>query len=196
MRGHTQPLSVSNSETWTHQIHVRDAVLEDARVIAELGSRVFTNTFGYSMPLEDLNTYLEESYNVAAISRELGNDHMRWLVACKDNDENAVIGFVQLTQGTSEPCVTHLENLIELGRLYVTEEFQGRGVAKMLIQRIEDVARAMGFRNIWLGVWESNLKAQRAYEKFGFKRVGEHPFRMGNCTQNDFILAKPLEGTI
>jgi len=45
---------------------------------------------------------------------------------------------------------------------------------------------------VWLGVWEENLKAQRAYERFGFGRAGEHDFVCGECVQTDWILMKRL----
>lgn len=69
---------------------------------------------------------------------------------------------------------------------------QGRGVARELYARAEAVARERGFRTMWLGVWEENLRAQAVYERLGFKRVGAHDFKMGECVQTDFIYCKSL----
>jgi ribosomal protein S18 acetylase RimI-like enzyme len=45
---------------------------------------------------------------------------------------------------------------------------------------------------IWLGVWEKNDKAIRFYERFGFKRFGEHEFVLGNDRQTDWLMMLKL----
>jgi ribosomal protein S18 acetylase RimI-like enzyme len=40
--------------------------------------------------------------------------------------------------------------------------------------------------------WEENFKAQKVYERIGFRKVGQHDFKMGNCVQTDWILTKRL----
>ena len=40
--------------------------------------------------------------------------------------------------------------------------------------------------------WEENFKAQKVYERMGFRKVGQHDFKMGNCVQTDWILTKRL----
>lgn len=104
------------------------------------------------------------------------------------------MGFAQLTIGTSEDCVAGLERPVELQRLYVYEQDQGKGVGRGLMQHVEAVARGMGFRTMWLGVWEENLVAQRVYAKRGFVEIGEHEFHTGECVQVDRILWKGLGG--
>lgn len=81
---------------------------------------------------------------------------------------------------------------IELQRLYVTQEYHGAGVGRALIDRVEEIARGEGYKTLWLGVWEENFKAQNVYAKMGFRKVGEHDFKMGNCVQTDWILSKRL----
>lgn len=56
----------------------------------------------------------------------------------------------------------------------------------------EGVARDEGYKVMWLGVWEENFKAQKAYQKMGLGKVGAHDFTMGECVQTDWILSKFL----
>ena len=81
---------------------------------------------------------------------------------------------------------------MELQRLYVSRESHGRGVGKALSNKVEELARDLGYRKIWLGVWEGNFVAQKVYESMGYERVGEHEFTMGRCIQMDWIMLKPL----
>lgn len=170
------------------------------------------------MPTSDLNTYLEESYSIEAISNDISDLEKHFLVATtalpstdhqtqpdgqrqtpaitgpdREGDEK-LIGFVQLTEGTTDPCLTAFPqtSLVELQRLYVSRDAQGLGVGKRLTKEIESKARDMGYRHMWLGVWEGNFIAQRVYESMGFERVGEHEFRMGRCIQTDWIMVKEL----
>lgn len=45
---------------------------------------------------------------------------------------------------------------------------------------------------MWLGVWERNPRAVAFDQKYGFTRVGEHTFVVGEDPQTDWLLARPL----
>lgn len=109
-----------------------------------------------------------------------------------DRPEEEIIGFTQLTEDTTEPCLSHLRSTVELQRLYVATSHHGYGVGSLLARKIDQVARDLGYRCIWLGVWEGNFKAQRVYERLGFVKVGDHEFKMGKCIQMDWIMSKEL----
>ena len=110
----------------------------------------------------------------------------------EEDQDGEVIGFTQLTENTTEPCLSHLPGLVELQRLYVSRTHQGLGTGKRLAREIELVARNLGYKAIWLGVWEGNFKAQRVYEGLGYSKVGDHEFKMGKCIQMDWIMCKDL----
>ena len=38
------------------------------------------------------------------------------------------------------------------------------------------MGKEMGYKKVWLGVWENNFKAIRFYKKYGFKKFGQHSF--------------------
>jgi ribosomal protein S18 acetylase RimI-like enzyme len=169
---------------------LRPAKTRDIEAIANLGSTTFSSSFGYSLPASDLQAYLETAYTPSSIAKDLANPLIDIIVACDANDH--VIGFVQLTQGTIEPCIADVERPIELQRLYVDEKYHGGGVGRALEGEVERISRERGFKTMWLGVWEENFKAQKAYERFGFSKVGSHDFVMGTCVQTDWILTKTL----
>lgn len=169
---------------------IRKATVSDAADIAHLGISVFSATFGFSMPSADLHAYLDEVYAVPAIEADISDAAKHVFVATAPSGH--VLGFVQLTEGTSEPCLSELDSLVELQRLYVNRESHGMGLGKALAQSVEALARSLGYRSIWLGVWEGNFVAQKVYESMGYERVGDHEFRMGRCIQTDWIMCKLL----
>jgi ribosomal protein S18 acetylase RimI-like enzyme len=185
-----QTCEAFNQQQKKEAIAYREANANDAQSIAAIGTEVFTITFGHSLSRHDLETYLKEAYSVSAISNDLNDPLKHVIVAC--NKSGQVVGFAQLTQGSSEPCVANAERPIELQRLYVHQDSHGLGVGKSLIQKAEDFARALNFMTMWLGVWEENFKAQMVYEKAGYVKVGHHDFKMGDCIQTDLIMSKKL----
>jgi diamine N-acetyltransferase len=104
-------------------------------------------------------------------------------------DGDALIAFAQLREGAPGRGVTG-ERPIELWRFYVDFDWHGRGVAPLLMQAVEDAARARDAVTLWLGVWEGNVRAQAFYRKQGFTVVGSQIFRLGSDPQRDLVMAK------
>jgi ribosomal protein S18 acetylase RimI-like enzyme len=173
------------------QVTLRAAQPKDVPAIATIGSQVFAASFGYSMPAPDLQAYLISAYSPDAVARDLSTPLVSIIVACAPSHEH-VVGFAQLTRGTMEACLEGCESPVELQRLYVAQDFHGSGVGRMLVEKVESMARGEGYVTLWLGVWEENFKAQKVYERMGFAKVGSHDFVMGSCVQTDWILSKRL----
>ncbi|KAF2178718.1 acyl-CoA N-acyltransferase [Zopfia rhizophila CBS 207.26] len=171
-------------------ITLRFAKQEDIPSISRIGSTVFRQTFGHSIPSLDLKDYLEASLSHSAISTELLNPNLTYIVAI--NSSGFVAGFLQLNRASSEPCLVDFENFIEIQRAYVDEKYHSKGIGKLLFDEAERFAREQGYRHVWLGVWEENLRAQKFYDKRGYRRVGEHDFVMGVTVQVDWIMVKEL----
>jgi ribosomal protein S18 acetylase RimI-like enzyme len=170
---------------------VRKAHAADALPITRLGARVFATSFGHSVPAHELQAYLDSAYSLDAIAEDLTNPLKDTIVAV-DPTNGDLLGFVLVTRGSSEPCVSHLEDTIELQRIYVDSAAHGMGIGGLLSRAADELARQKGFRNMWLGVWEENHNAHKAYERWGYRQVGTHDFAIGTVVQTDYIMAKTL----
>lgn len=138
-----------------------------------------------------MEDYLSENFTPAVITKELNDKNKMVHVAAVNG---TVAAFIILTKGTSEPCLEHIpaQERIEVQRVYADPNVQGRGVAHKLMAAGLDIAREAGYKHAWLGVWEDNVRATRFYEKFGFKKVGEHTFMLGTDAQLDYIFSCQL----
>ncbi|KAI0534229.1 acyl-CoA N-acyltransferase [Xylaria digitata] len=180
----SKPISVSD-------ITVGHALASEAAAIASIGADTFTATFGFSVSAEDLAEFLSTTYSEVTVLADLKDPAVQTLVA--RDSTGKVLGLVQLIRGLSEPCVpgdpaTHAE----LRRLYVDTTAHGRGIGSKLIAAVEDQARAEGFKELWLTVWEHNPKAERLYQRLGYKKYGSTDFLTGSCVQTDHVLSKSL----
>jgi ribosomal protein S18 acetylase RimI-like enzyme len=53
-------------------------------------------------------------------------------------------------------------------------------------------ASQLGYRILWLGVWEHNYRAQAFYRKWEFRVVGTHIFQLGSDAQTDLLMERPV----
>jgi ribosomal protein S18 acetylase RimI-like enzyme len=136
-----------------------------------------------------MDGYLESNFTTEVILRELNDANVRFLVACLGED---IVAFSTLRLGTSEPCIESYPKCIELQRIYVDSTLHGTGTARTLMGVTLDLAKTEGYKTVWLGVWEHNVRAFRFYQKYGFEKVGGHVFMLGNERQTDWIVVKAL----
>jgi ribosomal protein S18 acetylase RimI-like enzyme len=179
------------ANTQSESFNVRKATSKDAQAVAELGTHVFTVTFGPNLKPADLQAYLVENYSVEATTREIENAQKDMIVVTDAEDQ--ILGFALLTRGPPEPCIKDVPKQVQLQRIYLHPSAQGRGVGKLLLATVEREAKRQGFENLWLMVYEKNYKAIRIYEKLNFKTVGTHDFTVGVEVQTDLVMLKPLQ---
>ena len=168
---------------------IRRATVEDAAVLAELGTATFVETFGHLYSPADLQAFLDESHTPAAYAKVLANpDYALW-IAERDGE---AIGYAQ-----AGPCgLPHAEVQPgdgELKRLYVLASHQGGGWGGRLFDQAERWLLRDGPRTLWIGVWSENFGAQRFYARRGFEQVGTYAFPVGRVRDREFILRRPAQ---
>src|SRR5437868_12710878 len=126
---------------------IRRATNADAALLAELGARTFYETFAADNTPEDMAAYLAEAFTTEQLATELADSNRNFLIV--DIDGRAG-GYAQLRVGDVPSCVSGAQP-IELARLYVAQEWLGRGVGAALMRACLDEARAAGYQTMWLG---------------------------------------------
>lgn len=62
---------------------------------------------------------------------------------------------------------------IELRKMYFDRRLRGRGVGKLMLERMIEKARALGFKRIYLETASILKEAIKLYEKYGFQPTAE-----------------------
>ena len=78
--------------------------------------------------------------------------------------DGALAGYFVAMKGVDE---VHLLNIT------AAPPWQGRGWGRLILEALALWARGQGAQWLWLEVRTSNVRAQRIYERNGFRRVGE-----------------------
>jgi ribosomal protein S18 acetylase RimI-like enzyme len=78
---------------------------------------------------------------------------------------------------------------------FIAPYARGYGLARLMTQRVEDGARALGYQVLNLDVRETQEAAIRLYEGLGYHRWGEHPSyaRVGGRTIRGIFFVKLLQ---
>jgi GNAT superfamily N-acetyltransferase len=168
---------------------IRQAVIADAEELAALAVRTYCDTFAAVNTAENMTAYLSAAFSIKQITKELQDPRSIFLIAEEDGRS---AGYARLLRDGNIPECVGTGRAIELVRLYVEQRLLGAGVGAALMQACLDRAKADGFQTMFLGVWEHNTRAQAFYRKWGFKRVGEHIFQMGDDPQTDWWMMREI----
>jgi diamine N-acetyltransferase len=172
------------------EIEIRQAICDDAKLLTDLSYTTFWDAFAHhpkNAP-DDLAHYMRQAFSIEQITVELACAKSIFLIG---EIEEKPAGYAKLIVDTIEPGIT-AERPVELSRLYSHQEYLGKGVGQNLMDACFERARKDGRDVMWLGVWEHNPRAQRFYEKNGFRVVGRHTFQLGSDAQTDLLMQKEL----
>ena len=167
---------------------IRRASEADAPALTEFGARTFRESFGKDNTAEDMEKHLASAWRLDLQCAELRDPSIDTLIA---ESNGRLAGFAMVRERYSPPGVA-TQKPVELWRFYVDQPWQGRGLARALMTAVEASARARGGRELWLGVWERNARAQAFYRKCGFEKVGQQIFVVGSDPQTDHVMLRPL----
>lgn len=174
-------------------MNIRRATLEDRDLLVALGRETFFDTFVGTCSDEDMDLFLRESFAPEKVERELRQEGSFYYVLAGEGTE--ALGYArlfadpELGEGLPEE---YGGGAIELVRFYLKRKAFGTGAAQLLMAHCLEEARRMGFARMYLGVWEKNLRAQRFYEKSGFRKIAEKIFMVGNDAQTDWYFGREL----
>lgn len=107
--------------------------------------------------------------------------------------EGSVVGSAQLVRpprnNEAQAFAAHLMHS------FIAPYARGHGLARMMMKRVEEGARALGYQVLNLDVRESQAAAIHLYESLGYTRWGEHPAyaRVAGRTIRGFFYYKLLK---
>jgi ribosomal protein S18 acetylase RimI-like enzyme len=79
-----------------------------------------------------------------------------------------------------------------LQKIYFRKSATGKGYGAAMLEHVFDMVRHRSNRRIWLDVLKINVGAQRFYEKSGFARLGEMPFKTDRAEVGMVVMAREL----
>ena len=134
---------------------VRTATMRDLPAIKDLLAATWHATYDNIYGIERVSEITTEWHSLQALEKQLAAPRSEFLVA---DDGERIAGMAYARQTSDQE--------VKLNQLYISPEFQGRGVGKMLLEEIEE--SFFEVPKLFLEVEEKNVGAVGFYIKRGF----------------------------
>ena len=155
----------------------------DWQALQELSNTTFKTAFGDQNSEEDIANYISKAFSQDKIKAGLADSFSTFYFVQLDG---ITIAYFKLNIESAQS--EHIEDGLEIERIYVLAAYQGIGIGQLLMNKIFELTRKMNKSNLWLGVWNQNFGAIRFYERNGFKQFSEHSFMLGKDEQTDILM--------
>lgn len=154
-------------------ITIREATIEDLQTLQDIGIETYKEHFSDIWTAAGIQNFLSEDFSVCKLEKSIKSptNHC-WLLALNEKDE--AVGFSKVNWSKPIPMSDQIG--AELQKIYFLKSQAGKGYGNQLLQFIQDAAKTRNEGFLWLDVLKTNSNAQRFYERFGFKALGEIPF--------------------
>ncbi|WP_421802165.1 GNAT family N-acetyltransferase [Flagellimonas sp.] len=169
-------------------LHLRECDNTDLETLVKISKKTFAVAFEKDNNPDDFQSYIQEAFHPSKLAAELANENCLFHFVY---DDEVLVGYFKLNIGTAQTDV-HDPNALEIERIYVLENHQGKTIGSWMLQQIIFLAKSVSKEFIWLGVWEHNPKAISFYKRHGFTKFDEHPYYIGSDKQTDWLMRLEL----
>lgn len=168
---------------------LRPATAADVPALAALGRDSFVAKFGELYRPEDLAAFLAQSHAESVVTEQLADPLMRIALAERNG---ALAGYCKLWLDCAWPGHARGNKAVELVQIYTAPGATGGGIGAALMDWALAEARAFGADEIQLSVWSGNEGAQRFYRRYGFEKIADIDFWVGQQRDDEFLFARML----
>lgn len=152
-------------------VNVKDAQLSQAKIIRANPERFHPDIPGTAY-FDPEPEHLSRYYNSEPSKRI-------YFVALDENEQ--VVG------GAGAAEFDRIESCVELQKLYLDDPVKGKGYGKELLRTVENRARSVGYKNLYLETHTNLSAALKLYEKTDFRQI-DKPCSAQHSTMNCFYL--------
>ena len=167
---------------------IRPVLKSEIPLLRDISIKTFVDAFGKQNTVSDMELYLAESRNFDQVEKEFHDPNTTLLFT---ESEEKITGFMKINNGGAQS--EKFDSLsLELERIYLLEEHQGKGYGKEMVDYFEQMGRGLAVDMIWLGVWKKNPRAVSFYQRLGFEIFDEHDYLLGTDLQRDYLMRKMI----
>ena len=164
---------------------ITQATEQDLPIIRDIAYQTWPTTFGEILSPTQISYMLDMMYNLDALKAQVDEKKHVFLLA-KDADTNEHLGYVSYELNYKNQPLTKIH------KIYLLPASQGKGVGRLFIEQVAQVALSHANTRLGLNVNRYN-KAIQFYERMGFAVVGHEDIDIGDgFLMEDFVMEKPL----
>ena len=161
----------------------------DVPALTRLAQASFVDAFGELYSKADLSAFLAEAKSETATAALVADPHGAMQLAERDG---TLIAYCKIGFKSGWPDYARGSRAMELKQLYAASSATGSGVGSALMDWALAAFRAAGADEIQLSVYSGNHGAQRFYQRYGFEKVADVTFKVGEQIDEEYLFSKLL----
>lgn len=149
--------------------------MKQAKELAEIAEKIYYDYY-VEMIGEDNVKYMLSEYQSAnsVIDQIKSRRHSYYAIYCDDT----FCGYFDImVEGRR----------IILDKLYVSKPYRKRGIARNVVEHLENIMRTIDTNKIIVDILTKNIGAIAVYKKLGFVKTKESVIELGNGYKEDYI---------
>ncbi len=164
----------------------------DLEALSHMARLTFADTFRHYSEA-DLNSYLDSALSPSALARDLNQPRTRYTFVELDGRRVGYLKWIAESTQYLQHLASPPDNSFCLERFYFLPEFCGRGLAAVALAYVESFAKHEAKADyLHLSVWEKNYRAQRFYQKHGYRTLVSFEYPVGDSVDHEFLYGKKL----
>lgn len=169
---------------------LRPALPADVPALADLGVRSFVAKFGPLYTPENLAAFLTHAHTHEEVAGHVADPAMRVMLAVCD--DGALLGYCKVRLLPGWPGHARGQRPVEVKQLYTDPAATGQGIGRQLMDWAMGEAASHNADEVQLSVFSENFGAQRFYARYGFEKVTEIHFMVGDQADEDWLYSRLL----
>ena len=169
-------------------IQIRRATFTDAQIISYLGKKTFEETFADLFSDDELNVYLDTTFNIDKLkSSLLKKENIFGILYYPDKP----VGYYKIKMGQH---FGHLADpqCIQLQKIYVLRDYLDLRLGKEMLNHILSLEEINKYGLMWLVVLHTNDRAIQFYKVFGFEKLKTYHHTIGSRLLEYDLMIKKL----
>jgi ribosomal protein S18 acetylase RimI-like enzyme len=164
-------------------ILVEKATSNDIPTIQDIAYDTWPSTFAEILSKQQIEYMLEMMYSTPSLLEQIQIKKHHFFLAKEDE---VALGFISVELNYQNQATAKIH------KIYILPATQGKGIGKILMHRVEELAQEYSQKSITLNVNRFN-KALSFYQKLGYTIAATENIEIGNgYLMEDFVLEKEL----
>lgn len=154
---------------------------DEIQKLAVLANEIWHEYFPCLLTEAQINYMVEKFQSEEALTKQIAEGY-QYCIFLYQNQPAGYFGVCLQSDGS-----------LFLSKLYLKQEYRGKGLASVLFQEVQHLAKICGASSIWLTVNKHNDQAIAVYKHFGMEIIRSQVTDIGSgFVMDDYVLSVPL----